>query len=222
MCACPSAKAGTHTPYSLILGAVAETFSLIERRWLWVPAFSGTTREDSIVKQSNRHCEPTGRANARPFRHCERSEAIHGRSEESMDCFVASAPRNDAAIVSHTTSPSRRDAPESIHLFPPKEGVGNAGCPLHPQPRVHLVVVERTRVTTSTPESPDVPARNGLTAYNALSPEYRAFLPPSPSGYGTSAPGRADMPPKDLTPTTEASGPHDFAVRCNIARQLAV
>jgi hypothetical protein len=23
--------------------------------------------------------------------------------------------------------------------------------------------------------------RNGLTAYNALSPEYRAFLPPSPS-----------------------------------------
>ena len=64
--------------------------------------------------------------------------------------------------------------------------------------------------------------RNGLTAYNALSPEYRAFLPPSPSGYGTSAPGRADMPPKDLTPTTEASGPHDFTVRRNIVRQLAV
>jgi hypothetical protein len=37
------------------------------------------------------------------------------------------------------------------------EGAGNAGCPLHPRPRVHLVVVERTRVTTSTPESPGIP-----------------------------------------------------------------
>ena len=52
----------------------------------------------------------------------------------------------------------------------PKEGVGNAGCPLHPRPRVHLVLVERTRVTTSTPESPGIPARNGFTAYVALSP----------------------------------------------------
>src|SRR5258705_4431806 len=37
------------------------------------------------------------------------------------------------------------------------EGAGNAGCPLHPRPRVHLVLVERTRVTTSTPESPGIP-----------------------------------------------------------------
>jgi hypothetical protein len=28
-----------------------------------------------------------------------------------------------------------------------------------------LVVVERTRVTTSTPESPDVPARNGFNGF---------------------------------------------------------
>src|SRR6266851_549871 len=60
----------------------------------------------------------------------------------------------------HTTSSSPRHAPEPLKNLPPKEGVGNAGCPLHPRPRVHLVVVERTRVTTSTPESPDVPARN--------------------------------------------------------------
>src|SRR5438445_9766254 len=49
-------------------------------------AFAGTTREDSIVKQSNRHCEPTGRANAR---------RITGSAKQSiepqrkMDCFVA-------------------------------------------------------------------------------------------------------------------------------------
>jgi hypothetical protein len=35
---------------------------------------------------------------------------------------------------------------------------------------------------------------------------------------GSSAPGRADLPSADLTPTTEASGPHDFAVRFSIVR----
>src|ERR1700730_16001768 len=69
----------------------------------------------------------------------------------------------------HTLATSRRDAPEAWIYFPPKEGVGNAGCPLHPRSRVHLVVVERTRVTTSTPESPGIPARNGFTAYFVLS-----------------------------------------------------
>src|SRR6266567_3088407 len=103
-----------------------------------------------------------------------------------------------------------------------QRGRGERRMPVAPAASCALVLLEHTRVTTSTPESPDVPARNGLTAYNALSPEHRAFLPPSPSGYGTSAPGRADMPPKDLTPTTEASGPHDFAVRNNIVRQRAV
>src|SRR6267154_6697838 len=69
--------------------------------------------------------------------------------------------RNDAPQIPQTTSSSPRNAPEPLMNLPPKEGVGNAGCPLHPRPRVHLVVVERTRVTTSTPESPGIPARNG-------------------------------------------------------------
>jgi len=36
---------------------------------------------------------------------------------------------------------------------------------------------------------------------------------------GSSAPGRADLPSADLTPTSEASGPHDFTVRSGTARQ---
>ena len=36
---------------------------------------------------------------------------------------------------------------------------------------------------------------------------------------GSSAPGRADLPSANLTPTTEASGPHDFTVRFSIARR---
>ena len=70
-----------------------------------------------------------------------------------------------AMTSKHTFTPSPREAPEPLINLPPKEGVGNAGCPLHPRPRVHLVVVERTRVTTSTPESPDVPARNGFNGF---------------------------------------------------------
>jgi hypothetical protein len=70
----------------------------------------------------------------------------------------------------HAFATSRRDAPEALLDLPPKEGVGNAGCPLHPQPRVHLVLVERTRVTTSTPESPGIPARNGFNGFLSGTP----------------------------------------------------
>jgi hypothetical protein len=63
------------------------------------------------------------------------------------------------------------------------------------------------------------PLRNGFTAYGALSPGCRAFLPPSPPGNRHLRPGRAFAPPKDLTPTSEASGPHVFAVRFDTARQ---
>jgi hypothetical protein len=87
--------------------------------------------------------------------------------------------------------------------LPPLEGVGNAGCPLHPRPRVHLVVVERTRVTTSTPESPGVPARNGFNGFLRALPGDRALLPPSPCGLKVlSSPVEPNEPPQDLTPAS--------------------
>jgi hypothetical protein len=101
----------------------------------------------------------------------------------------------------------RRNASESLmKCFAPLEGVGNAGCPLHPRPRVHLVVVERTRVTTSTPESPDIPARNGFTAYFALSPVTGLFCHRRLRTDVLSAPGRAEITSANLTP---ASGCQD-------------
>ena len=60
--------------------------------------------------------------------------------------------------------------------------------------------------------------RNGLTAYLALTPEYRALLASVALRKLALRPGRAFAPPQDLTPTTEASGPHDFAVRFDTAR----
>src|SRR6266851_8059903 len=74
-----------------------------------------------------------------------------------------------------TTTPSPRHAPEPLMNLPPKEGVGNAGCPWHPRPRVHLVVVERTRVTTSTRNHPASPHAMVLTVSFVLSPAIGLF-----------------------------------------------
>src|SRR6266545_495998 len=101
--------------------------------------------------------------------------------------------------------------------LPPKEGVGNAGCPLHPRPRVHFVLVERTRVTTSTPESPDVPARNGFNGFLRALLGDRACLPPSPTDMLLSKPGWADSNSANLTP---ASGRQDHTTSPYAATSL--
>src|SRR6267378_3204623 len=133
-----------------------------------------------------------------------------------MDCFASLAMTSKRAFT-----PSPRNAPEPLMNLPPKEGVGNAGCPLHPRPRVHLVLVERTRVTTSTPESPDVPARNGFNGFLRALPGDRAVLPPSPADMFCLSPvGPTRL--RKLDASVGASGPHDFAVRCNISRPRAV
>ena len=56
--------------------------------------------------------------------------------------------------------------------------------------------------------------RNGFTAYVALSPAIGLF-DTVVSRIWLTEPGWDDRPPGDLTPTIEASGPHDFAVRSN-------
>src|ERR1700730_3360151 len=66
------------------------------------------------------------------------------------------------------------------------EGAGNAGCPMHPQPRVRwgskYAHEYSQRVTGITRHSP----RNGLRLI-PCSPRCSAFLPPSPDGVSTRA-----------------------------------
>src|SRR5450631_4244592 len=53
------------------------------------------------------------------------------------------SPRNDGVCSNsrHTLAPRRAMRPSCAFIFRPKsESVGNAGCPLHPRPRVRLVV----------------------------------------------------------------------------------
>jgi len=83
---------------------------------------------------------------------------------QSMDCFVASLLANDVVLIPDTHSRSRGALrPSCASIFRPREGVGNAGCPLHPAASCAIVVIERTRVTTSTPESPVLPHAMVLT-----------------------------------------------------------
>src|SRR5882724_12575203 len=148
--------------------------------------------------------------------------AHRGISRFRVRCFAS--PRNDGVWVAssirrneyngfdfqtavvcrgHNFTSSPRNAPEALMNLSPKEGVGNAGRPMHPRPRVHLVVVERTRVTTSTPESPGIPARNGFNGFLRALPGDRALLPPSPCGLKVlSSPVEPNEPPQDLTPAS--------------------
>src|ERR1700730_14859116 len=83
------------------------------------------------------------------------------------------APPRSQRTRTHQTrdhAPAARCA-RGLHLsLAPNKGVGNAGCLMHPRYRVQIVLVERTRVTTSTPERPAFPHAMVLTAYVALSP----------------------------------------------------
>jgi|SRR6266478_5167386 hypothetical protein len=118
-----------------------------------------------------------------------------------------------ATIPDMRSRPRCAMRPSRAFISRPKEGVGNAGRPLHPRPRVHFVLVERTRVTTSTPASPGIPARNGFTAYVVLSPVTGLFCHRRLADIVLSRSGRAKQNSAKLDASVGASGPHDFAVR---------
>ena len=52
-------------------------------------------RAEGIEGERRRRAENRDRGLIARARHCERSEAIHSATSRTMDCFVASAPRND-------------------------------------------------------------------------------------------------------------------------------
>jgi len=119
------------------------------------------------------------------------------RQKESMDCFAALAmtPKHAFALA----TPCARGVDESYA----QRGRGERRMPVAPAASCALVVVERTRVTTSTPESPDVPARNGFNGFLRALPGDRALLPPSPCGLKVlSSPVEPNEPPQDLTPAS--------------------
>src|SRR6266850_211087 len=100
-----------------------------------------------------------------------------------------------------TTSP--RHAPEPLMNLSPNRGRGECRVPNAPAASCAMILVERTRVTTSTPESPGISARNGFNGFLRALPGDRALLPPSPCGLKVlSSPVEPNEPPQDLTPAS--------------------
>src|ERR1700736_2427299 len=108
----------------------------------------------------------------------------------------------------------------AVALSSAQRGRGERRVPAAPAASCALVVVESTRVTTSTPESPGIPARNGFNGFLRALLGDRALLPPSSTDMFCLSPvGPTQL--RELDTSVGASGPHDFAVRCNISRPLA-
>jgi hypothetical protein len=107
-----------------------------------------------------------------------------------------------ACIQDATSRPRGARRPSRAWSFRPQRGRGECRMPAAPAVSCAIIVVERTRVTTSTPESPGIPARNGFTTYFALSPVIGLFCHRRLRKCGMSAPGRADLPSANLTPAS--------------------
>ena len=99
-----------------------------------------------------------------------------------------------------------------------EEGAGNAGCALHPRSRVQRVERKLHTSIQGSGGDPTFPAQWLYGLYRAH-PGVSGFLASVAFRKPALRPGRAFAPPKDLTPTTEASDPRDFAVRFDTARQ---
>ncbi len=108
------------------------------------------------IRQVRRHSPEVGAVCGKAAR----TDLCGGRSEMSVPTAIAPL----AMTSKHTFTPSRRNAPEALMNLPPKEGVGNAGCPWHPQPRVRLLIRFNKFGRTRKLRSPDGAQRNpGLT-----------------------------------------------------------
>ena len=121
------------------------------------------------------------------------------------------------AITSHqfrmrVRLPAARCARVVHESFAQTEGVGNAGRPPHPQPRVQSV--ESTR-------HPAFPHAMVLTAYFVLSPVIGLYCHRRLRIEACLRPvGPTCL--RKLDEGVEASGPHGFAVRVSVVRQRAV
>src|SRR5271168_667476 len=102
----------------------------------------GNDGRDSIVKELAKYFRPSLRANG--SRECAPDdglrEAIHFTAQKEE--WIASSLSLLAMTVDTTLGPATAIRPSPAKTLRP-EGVGNAGCPLHPRPRVQKVVSTR-------------------------------------------------------------------------------
>src|SRR5216684_461959 len=102
------------------------------------------------------------------------------------------------------------------------EGVGNAGCPPHPQPRVQWVESTRVSHHRYSRIHPAFPHAMVLTVSFVLSPVIGLVCHRHPADMVLSAPGWADKPPLDLTPASRRQDHTTSPSAKSAVRQRAV
>jgi len=156
-----------------------------------------------------RHCEPTGRANARPMINSAKQSI--SPSKERMDCFVASLPCANASRLSQAMTLRQfhpclcllaaRYARVLMGVRPRKqEGAGNAGCTPHPRSRTQNGEWVRARAYGLSGGIRH-PLRNGFTAYAVL-PGDEFVLSSSWADFAAAQPCRVELATADLAPAT--------------------
>src|ERR1700737_4485425 len=92
--------------------------------------------------------------------------------------------------------------PSRAFISRPKEGVGNAGCPLHPRPRVRFAFGKKHTSIRVHRNHPAFPHAMVLTAYVGLSPVTGLFCHRRLADIVLSLPGWANRTPQNLTPAS--------------------
>src|SRR6266850_5146923 len=107
-----------------------------------------------------------------PYGSSERSEAIHSffTPQDGLLRFA----RNDVELQTRFRDLAARCA-RAVDKSSAQRGRGERRMPAAPAASCAMIVVERTRVTTSTPESPGIPARNGFNGFLRALPGDRAL-----------------------------------------------
>src|SRR6202011_1489874 len=141
------------------------------------------------------------------------------RATYGPECDRTTVP-NSQQLEIRLRDPAARVRPSFGKNHSPRktEGAGNAGCPLHPQPRVRNKTKHTSIVTTGPPDSARHSLRNGFSGLLRALPGDRACLSPSSCGSLMHLTRLGGCISAKLDASVGAPEPHDFAVRFSILR----
>jgi hypothetical protein len=144
-----------------------------------------------------------------------RGEGAHRRCRDIIGQAIHLRQAKKAGLLHRKGSSQRRCLK---HAFAPRgamhpgfakklialqiEGVGNAGCPMHPQPRVRKVATCTRVFTARHRKTPGIPARNGFTDYTRSPRRAKLYCHRRLRIKGFVRPGWAERASEDLTPAS--------------------
>ena len=167
----------------------------------WFARSSWAMTSECIAPTYPRHCEPAGRANARPMTGSAKQSILPLCGE--MDCFVAPLL---AMTTRRTSAFPRRVSPGLCKSFHPRERRGRRESRVRAAPAVSRArcAQEHAHEHTGSAESIRPSLRNGFTAYGALSSATNSSCHRRCRLDGEIESGRIDPATGSLTPATGA------------------